>query len=427
MNISVLGLGYIGLPTAAMLAQAGHVVYGYDVNGALLEELRAGRVSIGEPEVRALTQAAIETGYLLVSEVVPRADAYIVCVPTPTVGNRPDLRCVEDAAARIAAVAPRGSMIVLESTVPPRTTERIFEAAFASAGKSIDEMCVAHCPERVLPGAIVHELRYNARIVGGRRPEDARAVRKLYETFCKGDITETDCVTAELSKVVENTYRDVNIAFANELALLAEELGVDVWETIALANMHPRVNILAPGPGVGGHCIPVDPHFLSNANPFVTELIQTARRVNHRMPYRIAHRVCEFLPGNAFGKRVAIFGAAYKRDVDDARESPALDIFALLRERGIETTIYDPLVRSCGVPLAATVQEALREADVLVIATDHSQFASLEPAEVMALMRGRAIVDARRMLDADRWRRAGFDLYVLGEKPPAAAARAAVA
>ncbi len=410
-----------------MLAQAGHVVYGYDVNGALLEELRAGRVSIGEPEVRALTQAAIGTGHLLVRDVVPRADAYIVCVPTPTVGNRPDLRCVEDAAARIAAVAPRGSMIVLESTVPPRTTERLFEAAFASAGKSIDEMYLAHCPERVLPGAIVHELRNNARIVGGRRPEDARAVRKLYESFCKGDITETDCVTAELSKVVENTYRDVNIAFANELALLAEELGVDVWETIALANRHPRVNILAPGPGVGGHCIPVDPHFLSNANPFVTELIQTARRVNHRMPYRIAHRVCEFLRGDVVGKKVAIFGAAYKRDVDDARESPALDIFALLRERGIETTMYDPLVRSCGVPLASSTQEALREADVLVIATDHTQFASLEPAEVMALMRGRAIVDARRMLDADRWRRAGFDLYVLGEKPPVAAARAAVA
>ena len=427
MNISVLGLGYIGLPTAAMLAQAGHVVHGFDVDGALLGELDAGRVSIGEPEVRALTQAAIESGYLRMCDVVPRADAYIVCVPTPTVGNRPDLRCVEDAAARIAAGAPHGSMIILESTVPPRTTERIFEAAFASAGKSIDEMCVAHCPERVLPGAIVHELRYNARIVGGRRPEDARAVRKLYETFCKGEITETDCVTAELSKVVENTYRDVNIAFANELALLAEELGVDVWETIALANRHPRVNILAPGPGVGGHCIPVDPHFLSNANPFVTELIQTARRVNHRMPYRIAHRVCEFLPGDAFGSKVAIFGAAYKRDVDDARESPALDIFALLRERGIETTLYDPLVRSCGVPLAATPQEALREADVLVIATDHSLFASLEPAEVMALMRGRAIVDARRMLDADRWRRAGFDVYVLGEKPPAAALRAAVA
>lgn len=427
MNISVLGLGYIGLPTAAMLAEAGHVVYGFDVNAALVSELRAGTVRTGEPEVRALVENALATGYLRLHDDLCRADAYVICVPTPTVGNRPDLRCVEDAAARVAAVARPGNIIILESTVPPGTTERLLFGALYAAGKKPDDMHIAHCPERVLPGSIVRELRGNARIVGGRTPSDGAIVRSLYQTICRGDIAITDMLTAEVSKVVENTYRDVNIAFANELALLSEELGVDVWEVIALANRHPRVDILSPGPGVGGHCIPVDPHFLSNANPFVTELIQSARRVNDRMPHRIVRRVCEGLCNETFGKKVAVLGAAYKRDVDDARESPALAIVSLLRERGAIPALYDPLVGGCAQPLTRSLQEALRDADALIVATDHTVFRGLEPAQAQALMRGRVVVDTRRMLDAAHWRAAGFNVYVLGEKPVPLARRAAVA
>jgi UDP-N-acetyl-D-mannosaminuronic acid dehydrogenase len=223
-------------------------------------------------------------------------------------------------------------------------------------------------------------------------------------------------------KVVENTYRDVNIAFANELSVFAEELGVDVWETIALANRHPRVNILAPGPGVGGHCIPVDPHFLSSENPLVTELIQSARRVNERMPYRVVRRISELVPVRA-GK-IAVLGAAYKANVDDARETPAERIDALLRARGYETAIYDPIVRSFSRPLCGSIEEAADGADALVLVTDHREFSRIDPAEIAQLMRSRLLVDTRNFFDHDAWRECGFTCYVLGQ-PVLSGARAA--
>ncbi len=248
-------------------------------------------------------------------------------------------------------------MLVLESTVPPGATERVFERALRAAGKSIDDYDVAHCPERVIPGAIMEELRDQC--PRRRRPHRCATreiVRDLYASFCEGPIsTHVRSRVAEFVKVVENTFRDVNIAFANELAIVAEDLGIDVWETIALANKHPRVDILQPGPGVGGHCIPVDPTFLSDANPFVTELVQSARRVNDRMPHRIVRRIAELVDPDR-GRKIALLGAAYKADVDDARESSAVRIDALLRERGYETAMYDPLGH-------ALSRAALRDAD----------------------------------------------------------------
>lgn len=413
MNVSVIGLGYIGLPTAALLAQAGHRVYGYDTSTPLRRDLRAGNITIGEEPVRSAVRDALAAGHLHILDAVPPAQAYVICVPTPAHEGRADLTYVESAAASVAAAAPAGAIIALESTVPPGTTERIIERALAGAGKSIAEYSVAHCPERVIPGAIVEELRSNDRVVGGRTAEDARRVGALYASFCRGHISLTSATVAEFVKVVENTYRDVNIAFANELAVFAEELGVDVWETIALANRHPRVNILAPGPGVGGHCIPVDPHFLADANPWLTELIQSARRVNDRMPFRIARRV-EAMTGTGRGQKIAILGAAYKADVDDARESPALRIDALLRERGFLTAMYDPHVRTAPRPLSPSLEEALSGADALVLVTPHSAFRSIVPAHAARFMRSRRLIDTRGFFDRAQWESSGFECYVLG-------------
>lgn len=426
MRVCVIGLGYIGTPTAAMLALGGHDVVGFDIDRRVLDGLRDGARTVAEEPVRELVRAALAAGRLELVDVVPSADVFVVCVPTPTVDHKPDLRAV---AAAFAALAPKlepGNLVILESTVPPGTTDRLAATAIRAAGKDPDDYGIAHCPERVTPGAIVKELRENDRIVGGRRPGDAARAAALYASFCNGNQHLTDTMTAELVKVVENTFRDVNIAFANELALLAEEIGVDAWETIRLANNHPRVNILSPGPGVGGHCIPVDPHFLSNANPFVTELIQTSRRINERMPHVVVRRALELVPPN--GKRtVALLGAAYKADVDDTRESPTGRVDELLREAGYETRTYDPHATSYSGTLTSNLQDALRDADIVILMTGHAAFGGIDPGEAARLMRTRVLIDTRAFFDADAWRKAGFVAYVLGSRPvrPADAALAA--
>lgn len=414
MIVSVLGLGYIGLPTAAVLAEAGHAVFGFDVDAALCARLARGEIDSNERSVVDLVSYALETGRLQIGDALKPADAYILCVPTPTINNRPDLRFVTEAARNVAAIAHPGSAIILESTVPPNTTLRIIEAALCAAGKSPDRYHIAHCPERIIPGDTVREMRENPRVIGGRTPADARVVRDLYASFCRGEFFLTGIAVAEFVKVVENTYRDVNIAFANELALLGEELGIDAWESIDLANRHPRVNILRPGPGVGGHCIPVDPQFLSNANPFVTELIQAARRVNERMPHFVARRVIELVPPPASIRKIALLGAAYKAGVDDARESPCESVDTHLRERGFTTAIYDPYVRKFSRPLVPTLESALDGADAVVLLTNHREFNEIEPYAAGALMRSRILLDTRHTLDERKWAAAGFDCYVLG-------------
>jgi UDP-N-acetyl-D-mannosaminuronic acid dehydrogenase len=419
MNVTVLGLGYIGLPTAAMLADAGHQVVGVDVNASVLDDIRLGCGHLSELEVRQLTRAALSSGHLVVTDSLPQdSDAYIICVPTPTTtSHKPDLHYVEEAAAAVAARINDGNLVVLESTVPPGTVEKIVVRALEAVGKSPDRVHIAHCPERVIPGAIVHELRNNARVVGGRRPVDAQIAKELYASFCSGEICVTDCSTAELVKVVENTFRDVNLAFANELALLAEALEIDAWEVIRFANKHPRVNILRPGPGVGGHCIPVDPNFLSNANPFLTELIQTARRVNERMPHVVVRLIDEMLQTPQVEANIALLGAAYKADVDDTRESPSHAVLSLLLERRYNVRVYDPIAQSFDHALSPTLEDAVRGADAVVLITDHSAFRDIAPATVGPLMRRRVLVDTRNFLDRDAWRAAGFEVRTLGMSP----------
>src|SRR6202163_3657051 len=414
MKVCVQGLGYIGLPTAAMMALAGHEVMGYDVDPRVAASLRDGAPHVKEEAVRALVLAALDSGNLTLCDELPGgADAYVMCVPTPTVDHKPDLSFVQAAAQAVAPLLRPGGLVILESTVPPGTMDRVVVPALRAAGVDPDTVAIAHCPERVIPGAIVKELRENARVVGGRKPGDAERARELYATFTDGAIFTTDNVTAELVKVIENTYRDVNIAFANELALLSEELGVDAHEAIALANHHPRVNILSPGPGVGGHCIPVDPHFLSNANPFVTELIQAARRINERMPHVVVRRIAESVPPRD-GATIAILGAAYKANVDNTRESPTERIEELLHERGYATRVFDPVAERYHGELAASLEDALRGADAVVLMVGHDAFAKLDPAAIAPLLRRRVLIDTRAFLPAERWSAAGFDVYTLG-------------
>lgn len=406
----MIGLGYVGLPTAALAASAGHTVSGYDSDSALRESLRAMRTAGLEADVARIVASGLRDGRLAISDGVEPADAYIVCVPTPAAGDRPDMRHVESALADVAAVASSGDMIVLESTVPPGTTERVVRQALRAAGKSFINVRVAHAPERILPGDIMRELRENDRIVGGRTAEDAQSARDLYASFVNGQIHLTDLRTAEFVKVIENTYRDVNIAFANELALFCEEIDIDVWHAIALANNHPRVNILRPGPGVGGHCIPIDPRFLADQNPFATELIQASRRINERMPNLIVRRVVSLIGDGE--RKVAILGASYKANVDDVRESPARRIRDLLEERGFRTSVYDPLARLSDA--AGSVAEAAENSDAILLAVDHDAFRELDPAALAPLVRSRVLIDCHNFFSEPLWSAAGFRVYGLG-------------
>jgi UDP-N-acetyl-D-mannosaminuronic acid dehydrogenase len=412
MKVSVIGLGYVGLPTAALAACAGHTVYGYDANPLVRAQLRRGEIPGNEADVSDIARRALEQERLLVCDRVEPANVYVVCVPTPTIGSRPDLSYVDAALNDVAQLVSNGEVIVVESTVPPGTTERAVRNALRAADKSFLSVGIVHAPERILPGDILRELRENDRIIGGRTPEDAAAAAAFYASFVTGRLHLTDIRTAEFVKVIENTYRDVNIALANELALFCEEIDIDVWHAIALANNHPRVDIMQPGPGVGGHCIPIDPRFLADQNPFATELIQASRRINERMPRLIVRRI-ESLIGEGDGERkVTVLGASYKANVDDTRESPSLHICELLSERGYRVALYDPLVR---LPqAAATLEEAVTGSDALLLAVNHDALRKLDPIALAPLMRTRLLVDCRNFYDAQRWSSAGFKVYGLG-------------
>jgi len=414
MKICVVGLGYIGLPTAAMLAESGHEVVGYDADPAVIAAITNGCTNIAEAPVKELVLHSLAKGRLMISTAPYPSDTFIICVQTPTIDHRPDLTAVERAFAQIAPLAQDGNLILLESTVPPGTTERIAEKAFTSLGRGLDAIYLAHCPERVLPGNIVAELRWNDRVVGGRREMDAEVAKSVYASFARGNIHTTSLQTAETVKLIENTFRDVNIAFANELAMLCEELGVDAWKAIELANCHPRVNILSPGPGVGGHCIPVDPQFLSDAHPFATELIQTARRVNERMPHLVAKRVIERVRIGRHVPKIALLGAAYKADVDDARETPTRVVERLLAERGYDVVVYDPLVQRYDGRLASDLGAAVNGAEAIVVMTAHARIKALHPSDVSPRMRARFILDTRNVIDVEAWSSAGFDVHILG-------------
>ena len=414
-RICVLGMGYIGLPTAAMFATHGFDVLGVDVNSEVVRILNNGDIHIEEPGLKVLVQAAILSGRLHIAQKPEPADAFIIAVPTPFLHNhvphgpgldeRPiaDLRFVVAATESIVPLLQPGNLVVLESTVPPRTVTEVLcpilrGASTGSAtisNRSVEQMnlLVAHCPERVLPGRILEELVQNDRIVGGIDPPSAEAARNLYVSFVKGRIFLTDSTTAEMVKLMENTYRDVNIALANEFSLVAETIGVDIWGAIALANRHPRVNILRPGPGVGGHCIAVDPWFIAEAAPDITPLIQAARKINDSMPSHVVRKVREASLGCS-APVIACLGLTYKADVDDVRESPAVKVVDLLRHEGFVVHSYDPhawLGESVGQ--VRSLVDAIKYADVVVILTDHAEFRTLNCDELCH--KSHVVIDTR--------------------------------
>lgn len=417
-NICVLGLGYIGLPTASTFANSGLQVTGVDVNERIVAGLRQGELHIEEPGLRTLVHAALSSGNLRVAGQPGPAEAFLIAVPTPVLPDkRADLGAVIAAAESIVPHLRAGNLVVLESTSPPRTTvdtvAPILERSGLRAGANFH---LAYSPERVLPGQILRELVENARVIGGVDRASAEAGRDLYAAFVRGEIVLTDATTAEMVKLMENTYRDINIAAANEFARLAERFGVDVWEAIALANRHPRVDVLRPGPGVGGHCISVDPWFLVESAPDLTPLIRQARLVNDAQP-QVAVRSVETALGGLRGRRLAALGLAYKPDVDDLRESPAIEVARLLAESGALVTTFEPFAPEAsvtGCAAAGSLESALSGAEAVVLLVDHRAFVDLDPAKAAQAMPGRVAVDTRGRWDRRRWTAAGFSLHVLG-------------
>ena len=422
-KICVIGLGYIGLPTASTFANHGIRVIGVDVNPEVVETLRKGGLHIHEPGLRTLVQAALGSGNLVISDQPEPADAFIIAVPTPFYADkRADLRYVVAAAQAIVPCLQRGNLVVLESTSPPLTTQNtvapILEQSGLQAGADFH---LAYSPERVLPGQILRELIENARVIGGVDRASALAGRDLYTIFVRGEIRMTDAATAEMVKLMENTYRDVNIAIANEFARLAERFGVGVWEAISIANLHPRVDILRPGPGVGGHCISVDPWFLVEAAPDLSPLIRAARQVNDAQPQFVvglAQRLLGLASPDGFaGQRLAVLGLSYKPDVDDLRESPAIEVARLLVEAGASVRAFEPFnpdARIAGLQVVASLPEALASAQLILLLVGHAQFKALVPAELAQLTPGRRVLDAINGWPVKEWQAAGFEITRLG-------------
>lgn len=394
-SVCVVGLGYIGLPTASILASKGYQVSGVDVREDVVETINRGEIHIEEPDLDVLVKAVVANNRLKAIREPQPADIFIICVPTPfTSDHRPDLSYVEKASRAIQPHVKPGNLIILESTSPPQTTADVVAKHAIPDGLTIGkDIFVAHCPERVLPGRILIEAVENDRVVGGLTAACTRKAKAFYDTFVTGDVLGTTAVSAELTKLVENSFRDVNIAFANELSILCDKFESDAWEIIKLANRHPRVNILTPGPGVGGHCISVDPWFLVDAAPELTPLIRTAREVNESKPHHVVEKVVKL--SRQFNEPViGCLGLTYKADVDDLRESPSLEITRELHQRGIgEVLACDPLISSkqfSEFPLHS-LDEILRRATLIVLLTDHREFLEISPA----ILHEKVVVDTR--------------------------------
>ena len=427
-KICVLGLGYIGLPTASTFATHGLKVLGVDINPHVIETLQKGEIHIHEPGLQAVVEEALSSGKLTVSLHPEEADAFLIAVPTPFYEDEygeyegrkyrlSDMRAVTSATEAILPYLRRGNLVILESTSPPRTTIDLVQPIIERSGlKAGADFYLCYSPERVLPGQILRELIENARVVGGITPESAEMGCALYSTFVKGEILATDATTAEMVKLMENTTRDVNIAIANEFARLAEKFGVDVWEAIRLANRHPRINILQPGPGVGGHCISVDPWFFVETAPELTSLIYNARQVNDEQPHFVVEKVKQAL-GSLKDKKIAALGLAYKPDVDDLRESPAVEIVHLLQMEGAHVNAWEPFKPDAhlhDVPMAASLESAIQDSDALLLLVKHTEFTGLNPDEIRSKSAARVVIDCVNGWDQNQWTEAGFQVFRLG-------------
>jgi UDP-N-acetyl-D-mannosaminuronic acid dehydrogenase len=413
-KICVIGLGYIGLPTASMLAIHGYKVVGVDIDENRVNTIKNGELMIEERGLMTLVKGAINSGNLDVKTEPEEADAFIICVPTPAKYEegikKCDLSCVLSAIKNIVNYLKDGNLVLIESTIPPKTTEMLYNLI----NKNI---YMAYCPERVLPGNILKELVENDRTIGGINEKSAELAKEIYDSFVEGDIYITDCTTAEMVKLMENTYRDVNIALANEFAKICNEMDISVWDAINLANKHPRVNILNPGPGVGGHCISIDPWFIVEKSKNA-KLIKMARELNDNMPKYVCDLIIkEFKKLNVKNPKVGVLGITYKGNVDDTRESPAKKVIECLLSNNFEVSIYDPHASVFEYPIDS-MEKCIANSDALIFLTDHDEFRDFgkeDVLEISRLMRNKIIIDTRNVLNHNLWEKHGFDVKLLGD------------
>ncbi len=400
-TVCVLGLGYIGLPTASLLATKGFQVTGVDVAQKVVDTINSGEIHIVEPDLDILVKSAVNSGNLTASVEPVEADIFIIAVPTPFVADqtettkKPDLTYVKTACSAIAPFLRKGNLVILESTSPPGTTDEIVAEILAEAGLDVGEdIFVAHCPERVLPGRILIELVENDRVVGGINKASTEKAVEFYQAFVRGEVFSTTAKTAELIKLTENAYRDVNIAFANEISVIAEEEGINTWEVIELANRHPRVNILNPGPGVGGHCIAVDPWFIVDRAPQHARLIRTAREVNDGKPEWVINRVRE-KAARYKAPVIGCLGLSFKADVDDLRESPACEIAEQLQRENLgKLMVCEPNLAAHSQFELKSLETVIAAADILLILVDHRQFKTLKASD----LKEKIVIDTRGII-----------------------------
>lgn len=418
-NICVVGLGYVGLPSAALMAQAGYQVHGVDVNEKLVDELQNGYCRLSEVAVQDIVTSGLQTKSLTVSTKPRAADAFFICVPTPITAQKgADVSMVRAAVKSIAQYVRPENMVVLESTSPLNTTRDVIGGQLREVGldpyKDVD---VCYCPERVFPGDTVNEILKNDRVVGGLTERAAKRAKGFYESFCEGRASVTNAGAAEFSKLMENTYRDVNIALANTFSRIAEEAEIDVFDVIEMANRHPRVNVHRPGPGVGGHCIPVDPWFLVDAFPESAGFLKQARMINDGQAYHIVERVKS--EGLEPRSKVAILGAAYRGNIDDARDTPTDLLIEVLRSNGFTWQTHDPHVTNAhshwqnDFHLSKNLKEVVAGASLVIIVTDHKEYESLAISD-MAGMKVSRVFDARGIIDHKAFSEAGYEVIRLG-------------
>lgn len=391
-KICVMGLGYIGLPTASLLGTKGYQVHGVDVSQNVVDTINDGKIHIVEPDLDIMVKSAVQAGNLKASLEPCEADIFVIAVPTPfkssvdenhISGKQPDLSYIDQATRKISPYVKPGNLVILESTSPVGTTDEVVAKILSEEGHSVgDDVFVAHCPERVLPGRILIELVENDRVVGGINEPSTKVAVDFYEEFVRGEVLATTAKTAEMVKLTENSSRDVQIAFANELSMICETEGINTWEVIELANRHPRVNILQPGPGVGGHCIAVDPWFIVDRSPDYSNLIRTAREVNDSKPEWVIDRVRK-CADKFKSPTIACLGLAFKANVDDLRESPAFDIVKQLKEEKLgQLLVCEPNLSEHEQFDLVSVEQAVSDADIVLLLVDHKQFKYLKAAEL---------------------------------------------
>ncbi len=414
-SICVIGLGYIGLPTAAMFASNGHRVLGYDVNLKVVNALNEGKVTIEEPYLEELVKQVVVNGRLRASSTMEPCDVYIIAVPTPIRADKgADMAYVVSGTEAILPVLKKGDMVILESTSPPRSTLDIVVPILERSGLVIGtDVLVAHSPERVIPGKILFELVENNRIVGGINQESSEQGRALYRSFVKGEIYLTDSTTAEMCKLMENTFRDVNIALANELAKICETMGINAWEVIEFSNKHPRVNLHQPGPGVGGHCLAVDPWFIVEKRPELAHIIKLARETNDSMPHHVFHML-EKATQVIDNPAVCILGLTYKPNIDDMRESPIMELVELIHgDSRYSLVLNDPYVFD-NDEVISDIYEAVKGSDVLILGVHHDRYEALNFDRIKASMKGNTIIDTRNYFDHKVLKEKGFNVILLG-------------